>query len=262
MRTLQPMRKTFLTCFLVTVPFTAAIAAEPAIVSKIGGKSVLMEHAGKSMPVGVQSLLSSGDRVSAGEGSYVEVEYLADGCTVRVSSGHSMVIGQSSPCAAAAVTEAPKPVNAKALPKDANIVPAEAPPETVQVTDASGPITRVNRGDGLADLKPGAGLTAGDAVYAGKGSTITLTFASGCVHVVPETTFFTIPAAAPCSTAQIVPAATDNDSENNQLPTEAVIATTAVVVGASALAFIGSRGAFDGDNNGNGNGVGEPATQD
>lgn len=190
-------------CGFMLSPSTAR-AAEPAFVSKLGGKGVSVTKGSEKVPVQVQSLLAAGDRVSAGSESFVEVKYLRDGCTIRVSAGNSLVVGAASPCAASAETaEAPaaeaKTDMAASLPKDAEIVPT-AGEAAAQVSGVSGSITRINRGTGLMDVTLGETLAQGDTVFAGPGSTVTLYFPSaGCSFMVAEETYIQIPATPPCA---------------------------------------------------------------
>ena len=93
--------KIVLAALLCSVSVTAAFAAEPAMVNKVVGKNVTWQHGDASAAPRVQTLLAPGDRLAAGKGSYVEVEYLADNCKVRVDAGSSVVISETSPCAAA-----------------------------------------------------------------------------------------------------------------------------------------------------------------
>ena len=182
----------------------AASAAEPAMISKIGGKDIVLQHGDQTSAPRVQSLLEPGDRVSAGKGSFVEVEYLTDGCSLRVGGGYSIVIAEKSPCAASAgqTPAAPAAKNAAAATPpaaEAKIEPAAAQTGTAEVADTSGSTTRVNRGEGLTDLSVGANLKIGDKVFAGKRSSITLYFpASNCQYVVTESTVYTITDKIPC----------------------------------------------------------------
>ncbi|MEI6535348.1 MAG: hypothetical protein WCN98_08425 [Verrucomicrobiaceae bacterium] len=169
---------------------TAAFAAEPAVVSKVNGKNVTWQHGEKAAAPRVQTLLVAGDRVSAGKGSFVEVEYLADSCKVRVDAGGSLVISETSPCAAKAQKPAAEP----------RVVPASV--GAVEVTDKTGPFTRVNMGDGMVDASVGDSLKAGDEVFAGPNSAVTLFFAvPQCSYTVAASTVYKVTEVAPCRAA-------------------------------------------------------------
>lgn len=197
------MKYALLACVFTLSAAAVAQAAEPAFVSNFGGSSVAVERGGKASAVGVQTLLEAGDRVSAGKGSFVEVKYLADGCAIRVAASHSMVIGASSPCAAAADKSAEAaPAKGGKLPADAQIVPTDAviSAGSAQVINQTGSITRVNRGDGLVELNVGQDLSVGDTVFAGPGSSITLYYpATACEYVVPSETYFAVASTSPCA---------------------------------------------------------------
>lgn len=265
------MKSALLACVFTLGTAVAAHAAEPAFVSNFGGSSVSVERGGKSSPVGVQTLLEAGDRVSAGKGSFVEVKYLADNCAIRVSAGHAMVIGASSPCAAAADQSAAATSKTDTLPADAKIVPADAviAAGSAQVINQTGSITRVNRGDGLVELNVGQDLSVGDTVFAGPGSTITLYYpATGCEHVVPSETYFAVAATAPCAataaagsgsglqkSATGVAGVTTGQDDDDDDQKAAILLAGAAVIGGGALAVIALTGDDDGGNN-------NPATPD
>ena len=262
------MKSALLACVFTLGAVAAAQAAEPAFVSNFGGSSVAVERGGKTSPVGVQTLLEAGDRVSAGKGSFVEVKFLADNCAIRVSAGHSMVIGASSPCAAAADQSADAgAAKGDKLPADAQIVPTDAviAAGSAQVINQTGSITRVNRGDGLVELNVGQDLSVGDTVFAGPGSSITLYYpATGCEYVVPSETYFAVAATAPCaataynagssngsglqqSSTGVAGVTTGQDDDDND-KTLALVAG-AVVIGGGALAIVALTGDDDGGNN-------------
>ena len=96
----------FITAILCSVSATAAFADESVMVNKVVGKNVTWQHGDASAAPRVQTLLAPGDRLTAGKGSFIEVEYLADSCKVRVDAGGSLVISETSPCAAAAQSSA------------------------------------------------------------------------------------------------------------------------------------------------------------
>lgn len=238
---------------------SAAAAAEPAMVSKVGGKDVTWQSGETSSAPRVQTLLSAGDRLTAGKGSFIEVEYLADGCTVRVKAGGSITIGDTSPCAAAASEKAAPAAGetsstAAAAPPDARIIPAAT--GAVEVTEKNGPITRVNRGEGLVDASVGDALKAGDEVFAGANSSVTLYFAvPGCSHTVPAGTVYTVTSTAPCE----APAAAQNGAAAatpGAVPTAAIIGGGVAVAGAIAIVAVIANSDDGGNNNNN------PATPD
>ena len=246
-----------------------AIAAEPAFVSKLGGKGVSVMKGSETSTVQVQSLLAAGDRVSVGSDSFVDVKYLSDGCTIRVSAGNSLVVGPESPCAASAQNAAApdaKTDMVSSLPAEAKIVPA-AVDASAQVAGQSGSITRVNRGTGLVDVTVGEGLAVGDTVFAGPGSTVTLYFpAAGCSYMVAEETYFQVPATPPCTagtaasngagtgTVREEAALTVTDDDDDDDKAAAALMAGALVVGGGVLAVIALSG--DDENNDN------PATPD
>ena len=202
---------------------SVAEAAEPAMVSRIGGGNVTWQHGDGSAKPRVQTLLAPGDVIAAGKGSFVEVEYLADKCKVRVEAGGSVVVSASSPCAAKTAQKVP--------PKDAQVVPAAA--GAVEVSEKSGPVTQVNTGNGLTDAKVGDALKIGDEVFAGSKSSVTLYFAaSNCAYTVPAGTVFKVTDKVPCE----APAAAQN-GETPPLP-EGV--PTGLLLGGGALAAGGA----------------------
>jgi hypothetical protein len=182
------------TAILCAVSATSAFAAEPAMVSKVAGKNVTWQHGDASAAPRVQTLLAPGDRLTAGKGSYIEIDYLADSCKVRVDAGGSVVISETSPCAAATQ----KPL------EEPKIVPASA--GAVEVTDKTGPFTRVNRGDGMVDLSVGDSLKVGDEVYAGPNSAVTLFFSdTQCSYTVRASAIYKVADEAPCKAAAALP---------------------------------------------------------
>jgi hypothetical protein len=184
---------------------------QPAFVSKVGGKGVTLSSGTKKVPIQVQTLLASGDRVTASEGSFVEVTYLADGCIVRAANGRSITVSGASPCAAA---ETPK-VDDQALAQQAastdsqsNIEPAATDTVPAEVTEVRGPVARANLGEGLVDVGVGQMLKEGDTVFAGQNSAVTLYFLDPkCYYTVEAETYFTITDDPPCRRAAALPLA-------------------------------------------------------
>lgn len=223
-----PMKRCLLLALLMSLPASAALAktSEPAMVSKAGGKDITWQHGDTSAKPGVQTLLAPGDRISVGKGSFVEVEYLADNCKVRVDAGGSIVVGETSPCAAKANAET-------AAPQEPKIVPAAT--GAVEVSSKNGPLTQVNRGEGLVEAKVGDALKVGDEVFAGAGSSVTLYFAaSNCTYTVPAGTYLKISSQVPCQ----APAAAQNGTPA-PLP-EGVPPGVLVGAGVGALALGGA----------------------
>ena len=196
--------KIVLAALLCSVSAAAAFAAEPAMVNKVVGKNVTWQHGDASAAPRVQTLLAPGDRLAAGKGSYVEVEYLADNCKVRVDAGSSVVISETSPCAAATQKAA------SAAPEDVKPAPVAT---TAQVSEKQGPVTRVNLGEGLVDATVGSTLSVGDEVFAGPNSSVTLYFASTqCSYTVQASSVYTLAEQVPCKATTaggtlVVPAA-------------------------------------------------------
>ena len=199
---------TVLAAILASMVPAQAVAGEPAFVSRIGGKGVTLSRGGETLPVTVQTLLERGDRVTAGEGSSVEVIYLEDGCILKVTNGRSITVSDVSPCAAAEATKPATETQAlTAAPgkAEAEIVPA-AMAGSVEVTDVTGPLARGNLGEGLVDLNAGMVLKEGDTVFAGQSSTVTLYFVDPkCSYTLPPETFLEITSAAPCRDGAVVP---------------------------------------------------------
>lgn len=240
----HPIKSTLLLALLTSLPFSAAMAAETAIVSKVGGKNVVWHSGATSSAPGVQALLASGDRLTVGKGSFVDVEYLGDNCTIRIKAGGSITIGETSPCAAAQA-------HAASATEVARIVPAAA--GAVEVSGKTGPFTRVDLGAGLVDVSVGDSLKIGDEVFAGPDSSVTLYFAvPGCSYTVTGGNLYKVSAEAPCK----APAAMNNGSAAateaaaGSVPTGVVVgavAGAAVIGGVAILALTGD----DDDNNNN-----------
>lgn len=219
---------------LAAVP-GAATAAEPAYVVRIGGTNVTVNRGGEAVPVRVQMLIAAGEVVMAGENSFVEVSYLADGCTLRVANGRSIVVASASPCGVAEETQAA--LAEQAPPKPAERSAAAAPREdgVARVTRKTGPLTRVNFGEGLVELRSGADLKAGHTVFAGQGSTITLYYyKADCEYTVPPENYLEIREEAPCRKAQ-APAKPGSPADA-QLGL--AIGAAALVGGGGAIAFL------------------------
>jgi hypothetical protein len=196
-----PVVFTALSALLAVAASSQADAAETAFVSRIGGKGVTLSKGQETFAVKVQTLLSSGDRVTAAYGSFVEVTYLEDGCILRATNGRSITVSGASPCAAAAKTPEGETEAQLADQRDADadIVPAAAQASSARVTDATGPLARANLGQGLVDLRAGMVLKPGDTVFAGQGSTITLQFPdAGCSYTLPAETYLQVGPSPPC----------------------------------------------------------------
>jgi hypothetical protein len=264
--------KFFIAAALCSVSATAAIAAEPAMVNKVVGKNVTWQHGDAAAAPRVQTLLAPGDRLTAGKGSYVEIEYLADNCTVRVDAGSSLIISETSPCAAATQKAA------SAAPEDVQPAPVST---TAQVTEKQGPVTRVNLGEGLVDVAVGSTLSVGDEVFAGANSSVTLYFAGNkCSFTVQASSVYTLADEAPCeeTTAAgtvVVPAAVTAGSTTGTVITGGAAGTAstgsglvaggfttgaAVAAGVGAAAVAGAVAVIaTGDSGGSNN---KPATPD
>lgn len=234
----QPAVRALIYSLALAMPLSAALAAEPAMVSKVRGKDVTWTSGEKSASPRVQSLLAAGDRLTVGKDSFVEVEYLEDNCTIQIKAGGSITVGDVSPCAVAAQKAA------QATAVKPAIVPAAA--GAVEVQDKSGPVARVNKGEGLVDAVVGDALKVGDEVYAGPNSSVTIFFAApNCSYTVTGSNLYTIPAQPPCKAAAAAQTGVN----------PAVIAGAgAVVVGAVVIAVIAASDDGDGNNN--------PATPD
>ena len=230
---------------LGAVGVSAASAAEPAMVSKVDGQAVTLQSGEKSSSPRVQTLLSPGDRLTVGKGSFVDVKYLVDSCIIRVDAGSSITIGDTSPCSAAAVKTS---AEAAAGPAVSSIIPAAA--GAVEVSAKNGPVTRVNMGDGLVDASVGDALKDGDEVFAGADSSVTLYFAvPGCSYTVPAGTVYKVSAAAPCE----VPATAENgaaEAATGSVEPGVMLGAGVAVVGTVALIAI-TMTDDDGGNNSN-----------
>ena len=261
--------KIALAALLCSVSVTASFAAEPAMVNKVVGKNVTWQHGDASAAPRVQTLLAPGDRLAAGKGSYVEVEYLADNCKVRVDAGSSVIISETSPCAAATQKAA------SAAPEDVKPAPVAT---TAQVSEKQGPVTRVNLGDGLVDATVGSTLSVGDEVFAGPNSSVTLYFASTrCSYTVQASTVYTLAEQVPCKATTaggtlVVPAAVSAGTVTGTTVTGAATGAAstgtglaaggvAIAAGVGAVAVAGAVAVIatsDDNNNNNKN----PATPD
>ena len=261
--------KTVLAALLCSVSAAAAFAAEPAMVNKVVGKNVTWQHGDASAAPRVQTLLAPGDRLAAGKGSYVEVEYLADNCKVRVDAGSSVVISETSPCAAATQKAA------SAAPEDVKPAPVAT---TAQVSEKQGPVTRVNLGEGLVDATVGSTLSVGDEVFAGPNSSVTLYFASTqCSYTVQASSVYTLAEQVPCKATTaggtlVVPAAVSAGTVTGTTVTGAAtgaastgaglaVGGVAIAAGVGAVAVAGAVAVIatsDDNNNNNKN----PATPD
>lgn len=256
-------------CLAGTFFSTAAVASETAMVTRIGGKHVSWQHAGEVSKPQVQTILAEGDAVAAGKGSFVEVEFLADGCKVRIKAGEKLTVSSASPCTSAEVTTA-APLTVAVAKGDAQIaapvvVPAADVPDaahdggTALVRAKDGAITRVNRGDGLSEALVGDNLKVGDEVYAGPESSVTLYFTVPmCEYTIPAGTIFTVPPQPPCEAATLTNSGSGGTAQSGLtgsgvvgggIPAGVVAAGVAgvVVVGTAALVAINSQK----DNGGN-----------
>lgn len=230
---------------------SVAMADEVAIVNKVDGKNVTWQRGDARSVVRVQTLLNAGDTIAAGKGSSVEVQFIADNCTIRVNAGGSLAIGDASPCSAATKTKADA-----SQPADGKVVKAAA--QSVEVLDTKGPVTRVNKGEGMIAAAAGDSLKRGDAVFAGKNSSVSLYFASAkCSYTVKSSSVYTITDKAPCraSGVDVVPTA-DVPSEPSE-PKAAAVIPPAVMIGAGAVVVGGAVAIIvtsQDDNNNNGPG--------
>ena len=268
--------KIALAALLCTV--SVAFAAEPAMVNKVVGKNVTWQHGDASAAPGVQTLLAPGDRLAAGKGSYVEVEYLADNCKVRVDAGSSVVISETSPCAAATQKAA------SAEPEDVKPSPVAT---TAQVSEKQGPVTRVNLGEGLVDAAVGSTLSVGDEVFAGPDSSVTLYFASTqCSFTVQASSVYTLAEQVPCKATTagasgdvvVVPAAVTSANTSGKTMTGpasggggaagggaagiAGVAPAALIAGGAAAAAVGVAAVVVIANSEDNNNNNSPATPD
>lgn len=250
-----PVAFTALSALLAVAASSQAGAAETAFVSRIGGKGVTLSKGQETFAVNVQTLLSSGDRVTAADGSFVEVTYLEDGCILRATNGRSIAVSGASPCAAEAKTPEGETEAQLADQTDADIVPAAAQAGSARVTDATGPLARANLGQGLVDLRAGMILKPGDTVFAGQGSTITLQFPdAGCSYTLPADTYLQVGPSPPCVPSvdlarQDTSSATAPILENGD-DAALALAGLAIVGGGAAVAAILLTGDDDEDDDG------------
>jgi hypothetical protein len=224
---------------LVGLAPPSALAAEPAYVTRIGGYNVTVERGAERVPVRVQMLLSTGEVVTAGENSFVEVRYLADGCILKVSNGRSLVVAGSSPCAAPEKSTKVKTEVAAVEPVAAQetYTPAAKDDVIARVTNKTGPLTRANLGEGLVDIKTGEKLKLGDTVFAGQNSSITLYYPkANCEYVVPAENFLAIKDVAPCRKAAVPPEAGSAGAAGADVGL--AIGAVAVLGGGAALAAL------------------------
>lgn len=188
----------------------SAIAAESAFVVRYGGQDATLERGAERIPIRFQMLLSAGEVVAAGKDSFIEVKYLSDGCILRVANGRSLVVAESSPCAASEKVKKVKTEVAAVetvAAQDTN-TPAAQDEVIARVTNKSGPLTRANLGEGLVEIKTGEMLKLGNTVFAGQNSSITLYFPKAdCEYVVPAENFLRINDVAPCRKGAVPPEA-------------------------------------------------------
>lgn len=219
------------------VSASVAAAAEPAMINKVVGKNVIWQHGEVEGSPRVQTLLAAGDTVTAGKESSAVVEYLADRCIVRVEAGQTASISSTSPCAASAqktLQVAQEPV----------IVPTSAP--IVEVTAKKGPVTQVNRGSGMKAAKLGDSLKAGDQVFAGKDSSVSLYFTQAqCTYTVKGSAVYKVTNKAPCKAGAAAGTGAGAGAAAGM--------TTGVAVGAGALAIGGAIAVIANSEGGNSN---------
>jgi len=224
---------------------SAANAAELAMVNRVVGKNVTWQNGEGTWSPRVQTLLAPGDRLTAGKASSIEVKYLADNCIIRIDAGGSVMIGDTSPCSAAAVKTSAEATAELAIP---SLTPVAA--GVVEVSAKNGAVTLVNMGDGLVEPSLGDPLKEGDEVFAGANSSVTLYFAvPGCTYTVAAGTVYRVSAAAPCE----VPATAENgaaEAATGGVAPGVILGGGAAVVGTVALIAITMTG-DDGGNNGN-----------
>lgn len=238
----HPMKTALVLALLSSLPASAALASEPAMISKVGGKNVSWQSGETTAAPRVQSLLAAGDRLVVGKGSFVDVEYLGDNCTVRIKAGGSITIGDTSPCAA-------KQAAATAAVDAARVVPAAA--AAVEVTGKTGPVTRADLGAGLVDLSVGDSLKMGDEVFAGPDSSVTLYFAvPGCSYTVTGGNLYKVSSEPPCKAAAgMEGGASASASSVSPGVVVGAVAGAAVIGGVALIALSGD------DNGGNNNPV-------
>jgi hypothetical protein len=234
---------TAVAAFLAASIASQADASEPAYVSKVEGKGVTLSRGQEKLPLQVQTLLSSGDRVTAAAGSFVEVTYLEDGCILKAANGRSITISGASPCGAAEVPrslEETQALRATAGQSEAVIEPAAADAVPAEVSEVTGPLARANLGKGLVSIKAGQRLNEGDTVFAGQDSTVTLYFIDPkCYYTLQPETYLQITADPPCRDAAPPPEAGN---------VGAAAALGAVALGGGAAALIILTGDDDDDN--------------
>lgn len=194
-------RYVFLLGLISSASLSAAMAGEAALVIKVGGKSVTLVRGEKASAPRVQTLLAQGDRLIVGQGSFVDIEYLADSCAVSVKSGDGVTIGATSPCAEAAAGAALQAqTSTDPAIETARVIPAAA--GAAEVSRTTGSITRINVGAGLVDAAVGDSLVVGDEVFAGPGSAVTLYFpVQGCSYTVTAGNMYKVSSQAPCKGA-------------------------------------------------------------
>jgi hypothetical protein len=191
--------KIFSSCMLALssaslVLATSCGAAELAFVAGYGGKHVLLLRGSEKVPVDGQMLLVPGDRVQAGKGSHVEVKYIADGCSLRVAEGNSILVARSSPCLGVG-----DEAKASVAGQDVMIAPDAAGGAAALITNKTGTLSRVNLGSGLVELKAGMELAVGSSVYVGSESTVTVFFVrERCSYTLGAETYLDITDRAPC----------------------------------------------------------------
>lgn len=256
----RPLKYVLLLTTLCAAPLSAALASEPAMVSKMAGKNVTWVSGENSSKPGVQTLLAPGDRISAGKGSFVDVEFLADSCTVRVNAGDTLTIGETSPCAAAAQAAAVIAPEASAksdrAAETARVIPAAA--GAAEVSSKTGSFTRANMGGGMVDISVGDSLNVGDEVFAGPNSSVSLYFpVPGCSYTVTAGNIYKVASQAPCKAAAAVDSGSSAVAEGGASSVSPGVVVGAVagvaVIGGVALLAINSD-----DDDGNNN----PATPD
>lgn len=230
--------------------FTApgAIAGEVGFVSKISGKGVSLSRGQEQVPARVQTLLESGDRVKAADGSFVDVIYLADGCVLRIEAGKSVVLPSSSPCALDAEDKTAN-ITPQPAESDVKVVPAAAEEDIARISEYSGPLARANLGQGLVDVSSGLPLKVGDTVFAGQSTSVTLYFVkSNCSYTLEPETYLRIEATAPCETSATPPKPA---AQGMGLALGAI----AILGGGAAAVFLLTSGEEEEDNNNGGGSV-------
>lgn len=216
-----------------------ALAAEPAFVNRVGGYNVTVRRGADDVPVRVQMLLSAGERITAGEESFVEVRYLSDGCILKVANGRSLVVAPSSPCSTSEAVKKAATENAavETVAAQEAAKPAEGDDVIAQVTSKSGPLARANFGEGLVDIQTGAKLKTGNRVFAGQNSSVTLYYLkANCEFVLSAGQYLEIRDTAPCRQAAAPKQTAPSVSANANLGL--AIGTVAVIGGGGALAVL------------------------